>query len=65
MKNGMVIIDADGHAVDNEAVYRERLPEQYRKRNFVALGENAADRQIFKVIKIRRLRMLERSIAQS
>jgi len=37
----------------------------YRKRNFVAFGENAADRQIFKVIKIRRLRMLERSIAQS
>ena len=35
MKNGMVIIDADGHAVDNEAVYRERLPEEYRKRNFI------------------------------
>src|SRR3982074_3396125 len=35
MKNGMVIIDADGHAVDNEAVYRERLPEQYKKRNFI------------------------------
>jgi hypothetical protein len=31
----MTIIDADGHAVDNEAVYRERLPEQYRKRNFI------------------------------
>jgi len=28
MKNGMVIIDADGHAVDYEPVYRERLPEQ-------------------------------------
>ena len=32
MKNGMVIIDADGHAVDYEPVYRERLPQQYRNR---------------------------------
>ena len=32
MKNGMVIIDADGHAVDAEPIYRERLPERYRKR---------------------------------
>ena len=30
MKNGMVIIDADGHAVDYEPVYRERLPSEYR-----------------------------------
>jgi len=35
MKNGMVIIDADGHAVDAEPIYRERLPERYRKRNFI------------------------------
>src|ERR1700739_2448966 len=35
MKNGMVIIDADGHAVDAEPVYRERLPEGYRRRNFI------------------------------
>ena len=35
MKNGMVIVDADGHAVDDETVYRERLPERYRKRNFI------------------------------
>src|SRR6516162_6380006 len=35
MKNGMVIIDADGHAVDDEPMYRERLPERYRKRNFI------------------------------
>ena len=35
MKNDMVIIDADGHAVDAEPVYRERLPERYRKRNFI------------------------------
>src|ERR1700704_6125423 len=39
MKNGMVIIDADGHAVDNEAGYRGRLPEQYRKRNFVVSSD--------------------------
>jgi hypothetical protein len=26
----MVIIDADGHAVDFDAVYRERLPAQFR-----------------------------------
>src|SRR6202007_1458628 len=35
MKNSMVISDADGHAVDAEPVYRERLPERYRKRNFI------------------------------
>ena len=35
MKNDMVIIDADGHAVDAEPVYRERLLERYRKRNFI------------------------------
>ena len=28
MKNGMVIIDADGHAVDNEAVYRFLAPSK-------------------------------------
>lgn len=32
MKNGMVIIDADGHAVDRDAIYRERLPERFQKR---------------------------------
>lgn len=32
MRNGMPIIDADGHAVDFDAVYRERLPAEYRKR---------------------------------
>lgn len=35
MKNGMLIIDADGHAVDYDPVYRERLPERYRKRNAI------------------------------
>ena len=32
MRNGMVIIDADGHAVDYDGIYRERLPKQYRER---------------------------------
>ena len=32
MKNGMVIIDADGHAVDREPIYRERLPREFRFR---------------------------------
>jgi hypothetical protein len=39
MKKGMLIIDADGHAVDNEAIYRERLPERYRKRNFIVSSD--------------------------
>ena len=32
MKNGMVIIDADGHAVDYDPVYRDRLPREFRQR---------------------------------
>ena len=40
MKNGMVIIDADGHAVDYEPVYRERLPERYRKRTTIYPSDN-------------------------
>ena len=40
MKNGMVIIDADGHAVDYEPVYRERLPEEYRKRATIYPTDN-------------------------
>lgn len=35
MKNGMVIIDADGHAVDHEPIYRERLPEAFRQRGTI------------------------------
>jgi predicted TIM-barrel fold metal-dependent hydrolase len=35
MKNGMVIIDADGHAADRDTVYRERLPEQFRNRQYI------------------------------
>ena len=40
MKNGMVIIDADGHAVDYEPVYRERLPEKYRNRATIYPADN-------------------------
>ncbi|HEU0167737.1 MAG TPA: amidohydrolase family protein [Chloroflexota bacterium] len=34
----MAIVDADGHAVDRDAIYRERLPQRFRKR--VALFPN-------------------------
>src|SRR5579883_520753 len=40
MKNVMVIIDADGHAVDSEPIYRERLPEQYRYRATIFPSDN-------------------------
>jgi predicted TIM-barrel fold metal-dependent hydrolase len=40
MKNGMVIIDADGHAVDYEPVYRERLPQEYRQRATIYPADN-------------------------
>ncbi len=40
MKNGMVIIDADGHAVDYEPIYRERLPTQYRQRTTIYPSDN-------------------------
>ena len=45
MKNGMVIIDADGHAVDAEPIYRARLPEQYKKRASVYPSDNFDRRQ--------------------
>jgi uncharacterized protein len=45
MKNGLVIIDADGHAVDAEPAYRERLPEQYRKRLSIYPTDNFDRRQ--------------------
>jgi len=32
MRNGLIIIDADGHIIDDEAMYRQRMPEQYRLR---------------------------------
>src|SRR5262249_60432495 len=40
MKTGMVSFDADGHAVDYEPVYRERLPEQYRARATIYPTDN-------------------------
>src|SRR5260370_328540 len=40
MKNGMVIIDADGHAVDAEPIYRERLPQNYRGRATIYPTDN-------------------------
>ena len=40
MRNGMVIIDADGHAVDYESVYRERLPPEYRQRATIYPSDN-------------------------
>ncbi len=40
MKNGMIIIDADGHAVDYEPVYRERLPQEYRQRATIYPSDN-------------------------
>jgi hypothetical protein len=32
MKNGMIVIDADGHLNDTAEVYRQRLPERFRHR---------------------------------
>jgi predicted TIM-barrel fold metal-dependent hydrolase len=40
MKNGMFIIDADGHAVDYAPVYRERLPQAYRLRRDIYPSDN-------------------------
>src|SRR6478672_13891173 len=44
MKNGMTIIDADGHVLDWEPMYRARLPEQFRKREKVMGVDDAFDR---------------------
>jgi predicted TIM-barrel fold metal-dependent hydrolase len=44
MKNGIVIIDADGHIIDDESVYRQRMPEQYRKRRGGYYPGDAFDR---------------------
>jgi hypothetical protein len=40
----MIIIDADGHVLDQESVYRQRLPEQFRKRQSSSIGDGF-DRQ--------------------
>jgi predicted TIM-barrel fold metal-dependent hydrolase len=44
MRNGMTIIDADGHVLDWEPVYRERLPEAFRYREKVFGADDAFDR---------------------
>ena len=44
MKDGMTIIDADGHVLDWEAVYRQRLPEAFKKREKIMGADDAFDR---------------------
>ncbi len=44
MKDGMIIIDADAHVFDTEAVYRQWLPEQYRHRPSIFAGGDGFDR---------------------
>jgi hypothetical protein len=45
MDNQLLVIDADGHIIDREDEYRERLPSEYRHR--MALFPNDAyDRQV-------------------
>ena len=48
MKNGMAIIDADGHVLDWEPVYRERLPEAFRKREKI-MGADDALTEVFRL----------------
>lgn len=45
MKNGMVIIDADGHASDFEPQYRKHLPESMKKRSAIFTGGDGFDRR--------------------
>ena len=45
MRNGMIIIDADGHALDQESMYRQRLPEQFRRRQSIGGGGDGFDRR--------------------
>ena len=44
MRNGITIIDADGHVLDWEPVYRERLPEAFRYREKLMGADDAFDR---------------------
>ena len=44
MKDGMTIIDADGHVLDWEPVYRQRLPEAFKKRERIMGADDAFDR---------------------
>ncbi|MFN0070821.1 MAG: amidohydrolase family protein [Chloroflexota bacterium] len=45
MRDGFIVIDADGHAGDLEPMYRQRLPEQYRKRMSVGGSGDTFDRR--------------------
>jgi hypothetical protein len=47
----MVIIDADGHAVDYDAVYRERLPQEYRRRTTILPTDNFDRSQNGRIVK--------------
>src|ERR1700726_3458397 len=51
MRNGMVIIDADGHAVDYDPVYRERLPQEYRRRTTILPTDNFDRSQNGRIVK--------------
>ena len=44
MYNGHTVIDADGHVLDWEPVYRERLPEAFRYREKIMGADDAFDR---------------------
>lgn len=44
MRDGMIIIDADGHVLDREPVYRTWLPAQFRQRTNVVSGVDGFDR---------------------
>lgn len=44
MKNGTIIIDSDAHVFDTEAVYRQWLPEEYRRRPSIFAGGDGFDR---------------------
>jgi len=45
MKNGMLIIDADGHVGDFDAAYRQRLPEEFKRRQSIGGGGDGFDRR--------------------
>src|SRR5437764_189343 len=44
MKDGFVVIDADGHVLDWEPIYRARLPEKFRHRERIMGADDAFDR---------------------
>jgi predicted TIM-barrel fold metal-dependent hydrolase len=45
MRDGFIVIDADGHALDLESMYRQRLPAQYQKRMSIGGGGDTFDRR--------------------